>query len=135
MTPRPVLAVSAVAVQDDDLLLVRRGREPNRGLWALPGGRVEHGEALAEAVTRELLEETGLEGLCGPLLGRVERIADDGHHVILAFEVTVMSMDQPVAGDDAAEVAWVPLHEVAERPLVDGVAELLHDHGIIATFT
>jgi 8-oxo-dGTP diphosphatase len=127
--------VSAVVVQDDALLLVRRGRQPNRGLWAPPGGNVEHGETLAEAVTRELREETGLEGLCGALLGWVERIADDAHHVILAFDVTVVSPDQPVAGDDAAEVAWVPLADVAEQPLVEGVAELLHDHGIIATFT
>jgi 8-oxo-dGTP diphosphatase len=132
---RPALSVSAVVVQDDSLLLVRRGREPNLGLWAPPGGHLERGETLAEAVTRELREETGLEGLCGPLLGLAERIADDAHHVVLAFEATVVSPERPEPGDDADEVAWVPLADVAELALVDGVAELLHDHGIIATFT
>ena len=136
MTPtRPALGVSALAVQDERLLLVRRGAAPNAGLWSLPGGHVEHGEALVEAVTRELREETGLEGLCGPLLGWVERIADEAHHVILTFEVTVVATDDPVPGDDAAEAVWVELHEVVDRPLVDGLAELLHDHDIIATFT
>ncbi len=88
-----------------------------------------------EAVTRELREETGLEGVCGPLLGWVERIDGDVHHVILDFEVTLVGDDHVVAGDDAAEVAWVDLHEVAALDLVDGLVELLHDNGIIATFT
>ena len=101
----------------------------------MPGGRVELGETLAEAVTRELREETGLEGVCGPLLGWAERIDDDHHYVILDFEVTVVGDDQPVAGDDAAEAAWVELHDVAELDLAEGLAELLHDNGIIATFT
>ena len=105
------------------------------GAWSVPGGKVEHGETLAEAVTRELREETGLEGVCGPLLGWAERIDADDHFVILDFEVTLVGDDQPVAGDDAAEAAWVELHEVAELRLVEGLAEFLHDHGIIATFT
>ena len=96
---------------------------------------MELGESLAEAVTRELREETGLEGVCGPLLGWAERIEDDGHFVLLDFEVTLVGDDEPVAGDDAAEVAWVDLHEVGERQLVAGLAEFLHEHGIIATFT
>ena len=131
----PILGVGAVVVDHDRLLLVRRGRAPALGEWSVPGGKVELGEALAEAVTRELREETGLEGVCGPLLGWGERIEPDAHHVILDFEVTLLGGDQAVAGDDAAEVAWVELHEVAELHLVDGLAELLRDHGIIATFT
>jgi 8-oxo-dGTP diphosphatase len=131
----PVVGVGAVVVDHDRLLLVRRGRGPAQGDWSVPGGRVELGESLAEAVTRELREETGLEGVCGPLLGWAERIEDDGHFVLLDFEVTLVGDDEPVAGDDAAEVAWVDLHEVGERQLVAGLAELLHEHGIIATFT
>jgi 8-oxo-dGTP diphosphatase len=134
-TDRPVLAVGAVVVDHDRLLLVRRGRGPAAGAWSVPGGRVEGGESLPEAVTRELREETGLEGVCGPLLWWVEILGDEGHFVILDFEVTIVGGDQLVAGDDAAEAAWVELHEVAEMALVDGLAELLHDHGIIATFT
>jgi ADP-ribose pyrophosphatase YjhB (NUDIX family) len=131
----PVVGVGAVVVDHDRLLLVRRGRGPAQGDWSVPGGRVELGESLAEAVTRELREETGLEGVCGPLLGWAERIEDDGHFVLLDFEVTLVGDDEPEAGDDAAEVAWVDLHEVGERRLVAGLAELLHEHGIIATFT
>jgi 8-oxo-dGTP diphosphatase len=101
----------------------------------VPGGKVEPGEALVEAVTRELREETGLEGVCGPLLGWAERIEPDAHHVILDFAVTLVGGDQPTAGDDAEEAVWVELHEVAQLPLVDGLAELLYDNGIIATFT
>jgi 8-oxo-dGTP diphosphatase len=134
-TDRPVLAVGAVVVDHDRLLLVRRGRGPAAGAWSVPGGRVEGGESLPEAVTRELREETGLEGVCGPLLWWAEILGDEGHFVILDFEVTIVGGDQLVAGDDAAEAAWVELHEVAEMALVDGLAELLHDHGIIATFT
>jgi len=134
-TDRPTVAVGAVVVDHDRLLLVRRGRGPAAGWWSVPGGRVEAGETLAEAVTRELREETGLDGVCGPMLGWVERIDADDHFVILDFEVTLVGDDQPVAGDDAAEARWVELHEVAEMALVDGLAEFLHDHGIIATFT
>ncbi|MDP1820694.1 MAG: NUDIX domain-containing protein [Acidimicrobiales bacterium] len=131
----PVVAVGAVVLDHDRLLLVRRGRGPAQGDWSVPGGRVELGETLAEAVTRELLEETALEGVCGPLIGWAERVEPDGHYVLLDFEVTLVGDDAPVAGDDAAEVAWVHLYEVGERQLAPGLAEFLHDHGIIATFT
>jgi mutator protein MutT len=129
------VAVGAIVVDHDRLLLVRRGRGPAQGDWSVPGGRVEWGETLAEAVTRELREETGLDGVCGPLIGWAERIDDEEHHVILDFEVTIVSDDDLVAGDDAAEAAWVDLHEVGEMRLVEGLAEFLHDHGILATFT
>ncbi len=133
---RPEVSVGAVVVHDDRILLVRRGRGVAAGSWSVPGGRVERGELLAEATVRELREETGLEGVCGPLLGVVERFDDGEHHVILDHQVTVLEPDHPpVAGDDAAEVAWVELHEVADWNLVDGLAEFLHDHGILDTIT
>ncbi|MEX2292474.1 MAG: NUDIX hydrolase [Acidimicrobiales bacterium] len=136
MSPtRPIVAVGAVVLDHDRILLVRRRRGPAAGSWSVPGGHVEAGETLAEAVTRELREETGIEGVCGPLLGWVERVDVEDHFVILDFEVTLVGDDQPVAGDDAAEAAWVELHEVASLDLVDGLAEFLHEHGIIATFT
>jgi ADP-ribose pyrophosphatase YjhB (NUDIX family) len=142
---RPELCVGAVVVDGDRLLLIRRGRGPAAGEWSVPGGRVEAGETVAEAVVRELHEETGLEGVCGDLLGWVERIgSDDGdpddqdanHFVILDFTVTLLDPQAtPVAGDDAAEAAWVLLSDVAEQRLVDGLAEFLHDHGVIDTIT
>jgi mutator protein MutT len=127
----PEICVGAIAVDDDRLLMIRRGRGPAAGEWSVPGGRVEAGETLAEAVVRELSEETGLEAICDEFVGWVERIADAYHFVILDFRVTVLDAADPVAGDDAAEAAWVPLHEVTSLQLVEGLAEFLHDNGIL----
>lgn len=133
---RPEICVGAIVVEDEQLLLIRRGHGPAAGFWSVPGGRVEPGELLAEAVVRELAEETRLEGVCGELVGWVERIADGYHFVILDFMVTLLDPTaEPAAGDDAAEAAWVPLHEVADRPLAEGLAEFLHEHGILETIT
>jgi mutator protein MutT len=129
----PVVAVGAIVIHADQLLLVRRGRGAAQGRWAVPGGRVEAGETLAEAVVRELAEETGLEGVCGPFVGWVELIDGEHHHVVLDFEVTVLDPSTLVAGDDAAEVAWVPLHDVVDWPLAPGLAEFLADHDLITT--
>ena len=136
MTEHAEVCVGAVVVEDDRLLLIRRGRGPAAGEWSVPGGRVERGELLAEAVVRELAEETALEGVCGELIGWVERVAPDHHFVILDFAVSLLDpLARPIAGDDAAEVAWVPLTDVAEQRLVEGLAEFLHEHGIIPTIT
>lgn len=129
----PQVCVGAVVVRNEELLLVRRRHEPGAGEWSVPGGRVETGETLAEAVVRELAEETGLEGICGSLIGWVERISDRHHFVILDFEVTLLEGGAGHAGSDASEVAWVPLGDVADMVLVDGLAEFLHEHGIIDT--
>lgn len=125
--------MGAVVVDDERLLLVRRGHGPAAGTWSVPGGRIEAGETVQEAVVRELLEETGIEGVCGELIGWAERI-DDGHHaVILDFSVTLLEAAEPVAGDDATEARWVPLWDVAEMNLAPGLAEFLHDHDILTT--
>lgn len=125
------LCVGAVLVDDGRLLMVRRAHAPAQGLWSLPGGRVEVGEALPEAVLRELREETGVDGLCGDLLGWVETIEDDRHLVILDFVVTTLDPVDPVAGDDALDAEWVPLDEVGERSLVPGLGQFLMDTGVI----
>jgi 8-oxo-dGTP diphosphatase len=131
---KPEVCVGAVVVEDGRLLLIRRGHGPAQGEWSVPGGRVEAGELMAEAVVRELAEETGLEGVCGEFIGWVERLGEDHHFVILDFAVTLLNPEaEPVAGDDAQEAAWVPLHEVAEIQLVEGLAEFLHDNQIIET--
>jgi 8-oxo-dGTP diphosphatase len=130
------LCVSAVVIDDERLLLVRRGRGRAQGAWAVPGGRVQAGELLAEAVVRELREETGIEGVCGNLIGVLELLDGDGpHQVVLAHLVTLMEAVEPVAGDDAAEARWVLLSDVAELRLAPGLAEFLHDHQVIATIT
>jgi ADP-ribose pyrophosphatase YjhB (NUDIX family) len=114
-----------VAIAGDRVLLVRRGRAPGVGLWSVPGGRVEPGETVDAAVVREVAEETGLSVRCGPLAGWAERIGADHHYVILDFHVSVVGDTAPTAGDDAAEAAWVPVSELGERPLVDGLARFL----------
>jgi 8-oxo-dGTP diphosphatase len=128
---RPEVCVGAVAVEGEQLLLIQRANDPGAGAWSLPGGRVEMGETLAEAVVRELREETGLEGVCDELVGWVERIGDGYHFVIFDFGVTVLDLRSPVAGDDASRAAWVTLAEVGDLDLVDGLAEFLHDHGVV----
>jgi 8-oxo-dGTP diphosphatase len=129
----PQVAVGAIVVDAERLLMIRRGHGPAAGQWSVPGGRVEAGELLAEAVVRELWEETGVEGVCGELVGWVERFAEDQHYVILDFRVAVLEGTAPIAGDDAAEARWVPLVDVADLNLVDGLAEFLHENGILAT--
>jgi 8-oxo-dGTP diphosphatase len=129
--PRPEVCVGAIVVEDDNLLLVRRGRGAAAGWWSVPGGRVELGETLGEAVVRELREETGLEGICDRFVGWVERIDDEHHFVILDFTVTVLP-GEPRAGDDAAEVRWVPVNDVGGWPrVVDGLVEFLATHQIV----
>jgi 8-oxo-dGTP diphosphatase len=129
----PQVCVGAIAVDADRLLVIRRGHGPAAGSWSVPGGRVEPGELLAEAVVRELREETGVEGVCGELIGWAERFDDDEHYVILDFAVSLLEGAEPVAGDDAAEARWVPLADVAELDLVPGLAMFLHEHDIIPT--
>ena len=130
-TDRPEVAVGAIAVRDDALLMVRRGHGPAGGTWSLPGGRIERGELSAEAIVRELAEETGLTGLCGSMVGWTELLDEDHHFVVLDFEVTIIDDAEPVAGDDAAEVAWVPLLDVPEMRLSPGLADFLAEHGVI----
>ncbi len=130
--PVPVLAVGGVAVTEGMLLLVRRVRPPEVGCWTVPGGRVEPGESVTEAVVRELREETSLDVRCGSLLGWAERRGPGYHYVILDFTVTTTGLGTPVAGSDASEAAWVPLAEVAGLTLVTGLHEFLVGHGVLA---
>ncbi|MDP6480269.1 MAG: NUDIX domain-containing protein [Acidimicrobiales bacterium] len=129
---RPELCVGAVAVRDGRLLMVRRGEEPGKGRWSLPGGRVEAAESVVSAVLRELREETGMEGLCGELIGWVERAAVGHHYVVLNFSVTIMGDAEPVAGDDADDARWISLEELSGTDLVEGMERFLTEHGLIA---
>ena len=125
--------MGAVVVRDGHLLLIRRGRGAASGQWSVPGGRVEWGETLEEAVVREVVEETGLQVNCGPFIGFAQRIDSDSHYVILDFWATPIS-DQPLrAGDDAAEAAWVPLSGLIDVDLVDGMLDFLTEHGVVET--
>jgi 8-oxo-dGTP diphosphatase len=132
---RPELCVGAVVVHDDRLLLVRRGRGAATGSWSVPGGRVERGETLEHAVRRELAEETGLQANDVSHLGFVERIDESWHFVIHDYLVTVTDPDPGTAraGDDAAELDWVPLARLRTRTgIVPGLVEFLTDCGVLA---
>ncbi|MGH9033221.1 MAG: NUDIX hydrolase [Acidimicrobiia bacterium] len=135
MTPVVEVAVGAVALREDAILLVRRGRGPAAGEWSLPGGRVGFGEEMHEALVREVAEETGIEVVVERFLGWVERLGDEPdpyHFVILDFLVSVLDPAQePAAGDDADEAVWMRLGDLDGLHLVDGVYEFLVDHEIL----
>ena len=107
------------------LLLVERGNPPHKGRWSLPGGRVEGGETLAEAGTRELREETGLEAAVGEIAGVVERIGEGFHYLIVDLWAELAEGAVPVAGGDAADARLVGLDELPGYPLSPGLAGFL----------
>jgi len=128
---RPETSVGAVVVRDDAILLIRRGRGVAKGQWSVPGGRVEWGETLAQAIEREVAEETGLPVDCGPFIGFVERMGAEFHYVILDFWATPTADRPLVAGDDAAEAEWVPLSELGGVDLVYGMLDFLVEHAVV----
>lgn len=96
------------------LLMILRGHDPGRGLWSIPGGRIEPGETAEAAVVREVKEETGLDVRCGPLLGSAELPGLAGSVVDIRDYRAYLSPGSgatPTAGDDAADVRWVADHE------------------------
>lgn len=122
--------MGAVAVRDGAILLIRRGQPPSEGRWSLPGGRVEWGESLAEAVAREVLEETGLAVAVEGLAGVVERrYLPDFHYVILDYHVSAGGEPRP--GGDVTDARWVPLAELGALPLADRLLEALGDFGVL----
>jgi 8-oxo-dGTP diphosphatase len=128
-SPSPTLAVGAIVIQDDSLLMVRRGREPNKGLWSVPGGRVQAGEYLADALRREVREETGVDIEVGDLLGILEWIGDE-HFLILDFLAQPIVDTAPRPDDDASEARWVLLQNVAKLDCTPRFVETLRGWGI-----
>lgn len=105
---------------DGRLLLVRRGNEPGRGRWSVPGGRVEAGEDDAAALVREMREETGLMVRPGRLVGRVSR----GRYAVADYACTVVGGELQ-AGDDALDARWCTAADLTGLPLVDELVETL----------
>lgn len=131
MIETPQVAVGAVVVRHGRLLVVRRGHAPAAGHWSLPGGRVRGGEPLAQAVRRELAEETGLRGEVGALCGVAERLGEGYHYVVLDYWVHVA--DQVArAASDADELCWAGRGELERLPLVDDLERWLGDHGVLS---
>jgi ADP-ribose pyrophosphatase YjhB (NUDIX family) len=122
--PRPTVAVGAFVLDGDRVLVIRRGRPPGEGLWSVPGGRLEPGETLAQAVAREVREETGLVVEVGPLACVVERMGDDYHFVILDYLARVIG-GELAAATDAAAARFVDDAELATLPTTDGLVDAL----------
>jgi 8-oxo-dGTP diphosphatase len=136
MVAETIACVGAVVVdRDGRLLLVRRGREPGKGLWSIPGGKVEPGESDRDAVAREVLEETGLEVVVGEFVGYVERPAPGGAvFSIRDFACLPASYADPAsvrAGDDADEVGWYTGEQLRALDTVPGLVGALEDWGLL----
>jgi 8-oxo-dGTP diphosphatase len=113
--PPPIPAVGVVCLRGDEVLLIRRGAPPRLGEWSLPGGRIEPGEGVRAAALRELHEETGVEARLTGLIDVVDGIFPDaGRHYVLIDFVAEWISGEPVAGDDAAEAAFVPVQQALE---------------------
>jgi ADP-ribose pyrophosphatase YjhB (NUDIX family) len=130
----PVVPCVGAIVHDaaGRLLLIRRGREPHRGRWSLPGGRVEAGESPEQAVEREVREETGLSVLAGAPVGRV-RIQGDGvvYDVVDLACALVAPGEVPVAGDDAADVQFADAAVLAALDCTPLLVETLRGWGVL----
>jgi 8-oxo-dGTP diphosphatase len=113
----PLVGVGAVIVEESRVLLIRRGTPPLLGEWSLPGGVLECGETLREAVVREASEETGLMVESGEMLGVYERVIRDEpgrvryHYVLIDFLCRPVSGNLK-AGSDAADVRWFTRNEL-----------------------
>lgn len=132
--PRPALTVDCVIIDGDRVLMIKRGKEPFAGRWALPGGYVNEGESVEEAAARELGEETGLRLVAGPkaadlkLVGVYSAPGRDprGWVVAVAFVAQLDDADdvRVTAGDDAADFMWSEILRLDR-------ADLAFDHGQI----
>lgn len=112
------------------VLMIERGKEPFAGWWSLPGGMVEAGETLEQALRREVLEETGLAIRDVEFLQMFERITPDSggrpeYHFVLADYVCVPEGGEPRAGDDAARVQWMTEAELGQIRITEGTIDVI----------
>lgn len=127
---RPILAVSAAIFRDGKVLIVRRARAPALGIYTLPGGGVEVGKSLVEAVVREVREETALTIEPVALAGYREAIAHDPdgriarHFVILPFAARWID-GEPVLNEELCEAAWLDPPQIAALSTTAGLAEII----------
>ena len=133
--PQPVPAVAAIIVQGGKLLLVKRAVEPSKGKWSVPGGGVEWGEPLVEAVKREVREETGLEIEVEKVAGVYDLITE-GEGGVAYHYVIIDYFAHPIGGtlapgDDAAEARWVTIEKLAEYELSNSLQVRLRQMGVI----
>jgi len=132
----PRVGVGAITIQNRKVLLVKRGAEPSRGLWAIPGGTLKLGETLQECAAREILEETGVTikvGDCVYVFDFIER--DDEkkikfHFVIIDFAAEYVA-GVPKGADDALEARWLSAAELQELPVSQNTIKALSSLGFV----
>jgi ADP-ribose pyrophosphatase YjhB (NUDIX family) len=128
---RPYLAVSAAIIRDGRVLIARRAKGASTGTFTLPGGVVEAGETLHEAVIREIFEETAIAIEPIALAGQREFITRDAegrvqrHFVILCFAARWISGEGTPALEELSELRWLPPHEIAGLETTEGLAEIV----------
>jgi len=126
---RPQLAVSGAIFRDDKILLVRRARSPGKGFYSLPGGRVEFGESLHDALRREVDEETGLRIEIVGLAGWREVLpgaTGGGHYLIMSFAARWMA-NEPVLNEELDDFKWLAPDDVGlgDLKLTGGLLEVI----------
>src|SRR5262249_31012958 len=127
---RPVVGVGAVILDGERVLLVRRGNEPLKGQWSLPGGGVETGETLEAAVAREVLEETGLVVEVGPMIDVLDRIRLDADGRVRYHYVLIDYVCRPTGGtlccaSDAVDATWAALADLPRFALADATLKMI----------
>ena len=126
----PIVGVGAVVIKDQQVLLVRRANEPNRGQWSIPGGTVELGETLAQAATREVWEECQVQVEPGAVVATFDLIKRDEqgqiryHYVLLDLAAHYVN-GEPVAATDALEVRWVTAGELDQLDIIPRLVPVL----------
>ena len=123
----PQLAVSAAIFRDDKILLVRRARSPAKGFYSLPGGRVEFGETLHQALYREVDEETALRIEITGLAGWREVVpgtGDDGHYLIMSFAARWRA-GEPVLNDELDDFQWLAPDGLGDLRVTGGLPEII----------
>ncbi len=127
---RPVLGVGALIFEGSKILLVQRGKPPFVGYWSVPGGIVETGERLEDALVREVWEETGLRVTADSIATVFERIIPDEsggceyHYVLIDFYCTLRAGELR-AGDDASGVQWFEIDRLADLTMTDGTRNVI----------
>ena len=135
MVKRHVIPCVGAVIKDDSgrLLLIKRGHEPGKGLWSIPGGRIEAGETDAAALVREVREETGLLVTPGRLIGSVRRPADGGGDRVFDIRDYLASVagGTLIPGDDADDAVWAGPAELDALPLTAGLLDALRSWGAV----
>ena len=123
-----LVGVGAVVFRDDDVLLIKRGKPPFEGQWSIPGGKLEYGEKVKDAIIREVMEETGVEisfiGILDVFDAKTSEEPDARPMVIIDYVAEWVS-GEAIAGDDAREAEFVPIEKAIERLSWDTTREAI----------